>query len=376
MLTPRENLLRAYHHEMPEWIPVVGHVDPYNQPHKRGMDPVLLEQLAQVQWHDESTINFSRYLGLDISDFYYAPIITRQRRVTVESEMCDNTRTTRWITLRGVLQEVTHFSPDTGMWYTAEHAVKEVADLPLLASVFEDMEFELDPQGVAALKQRRELVGDDGIVTFAMTGTPLGQMVRVHAGVETTGYLWADGPREMHDLFAVMADNHLRQFRLAASLDGVDAVLGMDDTSTTTISPAMFEEFCLGYTDEVADTLHAGGKMYFHHSCGLIHDLLDLYRQTKMDAVHGFTVPSIGNVSIAQGKEKLGSKITIIVGLPQLCGNMDDREAVRQDIAKMFEEAKPGDNIVFGLAPDPGKDMEETAFVANVCKEYQRMVGG
>ena len=83
MLTPRENQLTAFRHGMPEWIPVVGHCDPYNQPHKRGMDPVLAEQLRQVQWHDESTINFSRYLGLDISDFYTVPITTRHHTVTV-----------------------------------------------------------------------------------------------------------------------------------------------------------------------------------------------------------------------------------------------------------------------------------------------------
>ena len=285
-----------------------------------------------------------------------------------------NRRITRWKTPCGELREIQLCSPDTGMWYTEEHAVKDVADLPILASVFADMEFALDPQGVAALKQRSALVGDDGIVTAAMTGTPLGQMVRVHAGVETTGYLWADGPRELHELFAVMEENHLRQFRLAASLEGIDAVLGMDDTSTTTISPAMFEEYCLGYTDHVAEVMHAGGKCYFHHSCGLIHDLLDLYRQTKMDAVHAFCVPPIGNITIAEGKEKLGSKITIITSLVQLCGNMDDREAVRASIAEMFEEAAPGDNIVFGLAPEPVKDMEETAFVANVCKQYQRRI--
>ncbi len=51
---------------------------------------------------------------------------------------------------------------------------------------------------------------------------------------------------------------------------------------------------------------------------------------------------------------------------------MNDREAVRESIAAMFRDAAPGDNIVFGLAPEPVRDMEETAFVANVCKEFQR----
>ncbi len=93
-----------------------------------------------------------------------------------------------------------------------------------------------------------------------------------------------------------------------------------------------------------------------------------------MDAVHAFCIPPIGNITIAEGKEKLGTKITIIAGFVQLCGNMDDREAVSDSIAVMFEEAAPGDNIVFALAPEPVRDMEEIAFVANESKKYQRSV--
>jgi len=41
VITPRENLLRVFRGELPEWIPVVGHADPYNQPSRRCMDPEL-----------------------------------------------------------------------------------------------------------------------------------------------------------------------------------------------------------------------------------------------------------------------------------------------------------------------------------------------
>ena len=32
MISGRENLIRVFRHEMPEWIPVSGHCDPDNQP--------------------------------------------------------------------------------------------------------------------------------------------------------------------------------------------------------------------------------------------------------------------------------------------------------------------------------------------------------
>ena len=41
MTTRRENLMKIFRHETPEWIPVTGHCDPYNQPSREGMDPEL-----------------------------------------------------------------------------------------------------------------------------------------------------------------------------------------------------------------------------------------------------------------------------------------------------------------------------------------------
>ena len=66
MITRRENLLKVLRHEQPEWIPVTGHCDPYNQPSREGMDPVLAAALGEVHWGDTATVTFSRYLGLDI----------------------------------------------------------------------------------------------------------------------------------------------------------------------------------------------------------------------------------------------------------------------------------------------------------------------
>lgn len=373
MLTSRENIRRVLRHERPEWIPVAGHVDPYNQPHKRGMDPALAEALREVRWSDESTVAFSRYLGLDIMDLYGPPLRVEQQRVEVTQVRDGDELVTQWHTPQGELRQVQRFSESTGLWYTVEHMVKGPQDLPRLAEVFADQEVEIDEAGREALRRRRELIGEDGILTAPLPGTPLGQMVRVHAGPGGIAYLWADARQELHDLFAVMEQNHRRQFELAASLPEFDALVTMDDTSTTTISPAMFEEYCLEYTERLAEVTQAAGKFYFHHSCGLIRDLLPLYRQTKMDAVHGFTPPALGDVTIAEGKRRLGPGVAIIAGVVQMFGDLSDRGRVAESIRRMFEEAAPGDNVMFWLAADPEKDMELTAFVAGECLRWRRM---
>lgn len=337
------------------------------------MDPELRKALTEkIQWRDGSGAILSRYLGLDIIDRFGPPIASKRRRVVVETIEKPNGWSTVYKTPCGELREVYARAESTSMPYCQEHLIKSAADLPALASVFEDEEFYLANGARDSVQQRKAQVGDQGLIEGNLPGTPLGMMVRVHSGVETLAYLWNDARSELHSLFKVMEENHLRRFQLAASL-GYDILTGMDDTSTTAISPAMFEEFCLGYTDRIADAVHAYGAFYAHHSCGLIRNLLPLYRQTKMDAVDALCLKPTGDLnSITEAKALLGPRITIKAAVQQLRGNMDNHAVVAASIAQMFRDAAPGADIIFGMAGEPNRKMADHKFVAQECIKHQR----
>ena len=370
MLTRRENLLKIFRHEIPEWIPLAGHCDPYNHPSREGMDPELAAALGEVRWSDTSTVTFSRYLGLDIMDWFGLPVRVTRRNVTVESSTEGDVTTRLWHTSKGDLREVSQVCRDptgavSGNW--TEHLVKGPADLPAFAEIFADEVIVPDPEGLERTRLRRELIGDDGLLMGAMEGTPLGMMFRVYSGVATLAYLWADAPAALRDCFAVMEANYLQRLAVGCQSE-VDVLVSVDDTSTTAISPAMFAACNLALTDSRAAAVHAAGKLYFHHSCGQIRDLLPLYRRTTMDAVHAFTIPSIGNVTVADGRLLLGNRITIIAGLQQLAGPMDDRAAVQASIRQMIREAAPGDHFIMNVAGYPNRTMEQTRFVVDCCR--------
>ncbi len=371
MTTPRENLLKIFRHETPEWIPVAGHCDPYNQPSREGMDPALVAALGEVHWGDTATVTFSRYFGLDIMDWYGLPYRITRRNVTVESRAEGDVTTHVWHTPKGDLREVIQVCRDSSGAVSSnwtEHLVKGPADLPPLASIFEDEVIEANPDAIARTHDRRKLIGEDGLILGSMDGTPLGMMFRIYSGVAALAYLWADAPNALRDCFAVMEANYLQRLKVGVQSD-IDVVVSVDDTSTTAISPAMFEECNLALTDARVDASHAAGKIYFHHSCGLIRDLLPLYRRTKMDAVHAFTTPPLGNVTVAQGRKALGGRITIMAGVGQLAGPMDDRAAVRAGIHQMIREAAPWDHFILGLAGYPNRTVEQTKFVVDCCRE-------
>jgi hypothetical protein len=370
MLTARENLLRIFRHEMPEWIPICGHVDPYNQPNRDGMDPDLATQMGTVEWHDLSTILFSRYLGLDIMDYTGPPvrISRREVRVDVMHEGEDTIET--WHTPAGQLRQVSRRCREDGTSYLVEHMVKSPADIPALGAIFEDEVIEIDPAVLAAIRERQELIRDDGMLMCFMAGTPMGMMYRVYSGVETLAYLSVDAPGALADLFSVMERSYQQQLRLSVG-SAADAFVGMDDTSTTVISPAMFEGFSLDCTDLRAQTCHENGKFYFHHSCGLIRDLLPLYRRTRMDAVHAFTVPPLGNVTVAEGRRLLGDRITIIAAPHVLAEESWDPGHVETKVAEFFASTERGDHFIVSLLAYPHRTMEQTRAVVDECRKYQ-----
>jgi hypothetical protein len=370
--TPCENLLRVFRHEQPDWIPVTGHCDPYNQPNREGMDPELAAALGEVRWGGTATVTLSRALELDIMDWFGLPAVRVSRRNVAIERMVEGDITTRvWHTPAGDLREVIRVCRDaTGAVSSnrTEHMIKGPEDLAALGAIYEDEVIETDPAGLERTRERRQLIGDDGLLLGPMAGTPLGMMFRVYSGVGTLAYLWADAPATLRDCFAVMEANYQRRLAIGVQSD-VDAIVSVDDTSTTAISPAMFEACNLDVTDARADAAHAAGKLYFHHSCGLIRDLLPLYRRTRMDAVHAFTVPPCGNVTVAEGRRTLGDRITVIAGLGILAGPMDSPAHVRASIHQMIHEAAPGDHFILSVAGYPNRTMAQTKLVVDCCRE-------
>ena len=375
MLTPRENLLEVFHRGNPEWIPLVTHVDPYNQPNREGMDPELAEAMGTVHWQDENTVRLSRYLGIEILDYISGPVRIDRTNVEVETTQDGLDTAHVWHTPAGDLREVSRQCREDGTSYCVEHLVKSASDLPALAAVFADQVTRIEPQRLETIAQRQELIGDDGLLMCFMPGTPMGMMFRVYSGPETLAYLYADAPDALHDLFALMERTYQEGLRISLS-SAADAYVGMDDTSTTVISPAMFEEFNLDLTDQRSDLCHQAGKLYFHHSCGLLHDLLPLYRRTRMDAVHAFTPPPIGDVTIKEGMKLLGPAIAICAGTSAMSAAGWDPEEIRTLIRCAFDGLGPGSPVCLSLAAYPHRTMAQTGMIVEECRKWQARCAG
>ncbi len=361
MITPRENLLRIFSQGEPEYIPVTAGCDDWNQPRREGMDPDLSEKLGDITSSDDSVVILSRYLGIDIMDRCGPPVKTIQNSIKVEYVTEGYDTTTIWHTSKGDLRQVMRRSESEERHppYFAERVIKSAGDLPLFAEVFADQEYEYNGEQAAEIKRKRELIGDDGVLQCHMNGTPMGMLYRVFSGVENLAYLYIDAPNALADLFAVMEQKYQEQIRFAVQSD-IDMVVGIDDTSTTVISPAMFEQYNIELTNERVEICHEAGKRYLHHSCGLIQDLIPVYNQTKMDGVHAYTEPPVGNADYVEGRRILNPEIGIRTSTPGFMSNVGwDRERMKETVKKIFANLSPKDRFVFNMSAMPNRTVAE-----------------
>ena len=181
MTTPRENLLKVYRHEEPDWVPIVALADGYNRPSQ-----MPASYYEDIQGMSPSRA-LSRYFELDVLD-RVGGYTEHYRNVGYTKTVEGKLETERWetpygtITLRALRTEyaLQEGAPLTSL-ARVEYPVKSVADLRAFAYIFENLEYEFHPQQVA---QRVDAVGGERTGDRGSASKPAGNVrtcLRGHA---------------------------------------------------------------------------------------------------------------------------------------------------------------------------------------------------
>ncbi|MBQ4628978.1 MAG: hypothetical protein IJB44_07855, partial [Clostridia bacterium] len=100
------------------------------------------------------------------------------------------------------------------------------------------------------------------------------------------------------------------------TLDSSAQVLNFyEDSSTTNISPAMFEKYTLPEINEWGDMIHKEDRLLMHHACGHLKDLMPHIAGSNIDILESISPPPTGNISIADASKILPEHIAIIGGI-------------------------------------------------------------
>jgi uroporphyrinogen-III decarboxylase len=193
----------------------------------------------------------------------------------------------------GTLMERTRFNPESpNIPWTTRHRLQTVEDVKILTWMCERAEFV--PMGIF-FDQAEEKIGDDGVTTISILGTPMLWLINGEAVVDKFWYLYFDHTEEMEALFEAGHQMILRMCRAAAEGPG-RVVIQYDNLSSSLCSPRIWEKYAIRWINDYADALHAGDKVYLMHACGHLLAFGETFKKLRIDGFVDIATPPTGTL--------------------------------------------------------------------------------
>jgi uroporphyrinogen-III decarboxylase len=274
------------------------------------------------------------FIGSDIHDGGPDCISTRRTNTSVDVvSRPDGSQVTTYTTPRRTLTYIEGFDVDSHSYHPIRHPVQDVEDIEALTEFFADAEPEFDPEAAKKARAILETLGDSGIVATGIGISPLMDWLQHIAGVENGHYLLHDEPDRVEALFAEIHRYLLRKAEIIAEQHPFDIVYSVENTSTTLISPAMFDKYCMPLLTDYGRLLSDANKIHVLHMCGTLKRLLPQIGALPSHVNEAFTSAPVGDTSLMDGRSE-----------------MPDRCLIGGTNAALWLE--PGDNIIRTIERD------------------------
>ena len=301
-LTPKERFERAIRREevdrLPFWVKIFG---------------ASYLGFQEQKYCDMPELELAELLDLDHMAGGPAPVTGHIDGVTVRSEKENGNRVTITETPDGTLRAVTGYDQSSRSSHPIEFPIKTVGDLRAMRHRYANTRYELNPETLDKGKERLKQVGDRGIVTGGVGVSPLMDIIQLLVGPENTYYLMADHPDEMDELIEEMHRDRLRFVRVAAEYAPFDYLVSVENTSTTLLSPGLFEKYCWRHLNEYGKIINEHGKTHILHQCGKLKALLPKVDELPAACIEAYTSPPVGDTALADRVE-LCPSVSIIGG--------------------------------------------------------------
>jgi len=220
-------------------------------------------------------------------------------------------------------------------WIT-EYLIKKDEDIHLLEKYMPVPR--LDP---AAVNTAWEKIGDRGILRGFVWGDQAGcwQHAACLMDIQELILRSFDKPEWVHELLRILLKKklHFIETMKGARFDLIET--GGGSASSTLISPALYQEFCLPYDRKMHDVLHSLGFTVVYHTCGGTRGIEEMIVANGCDASETLAPTSIGgNQEPWEIKAKIGRRLALIGGLDQFnVLTSGTREEIRAMVFKLFE---------------------------------------
>ncbi|MFP4176848.1 MAG: uroporphyrinogen decarboxylase family protein [Candidatus Brocadiia bacterium] len=201
------------------------------------------------------------------------------------------------------------FDPDTESWHPTRFPVNNVQELAASRWLYRDTSYEVDSGDAEQhLRRQAELQEKDAVTMCGVGPGPLMNMVEHQSGPVTSIYLMEDAPELFGEVLELMHQDRLRYLRTVLPELEVDTFWLTENTSTTLISPEMFENYCMPHLRDYGNIILEHNITPVHHMCGTLNALLEKVDKLPALVNEAFTTPPVGDCTLAEGRQRMPSK--------------------------------------------------------------------
>jgi len=200
-----------------------------------------------------------------------------------------------------------------------------------------------------------ERIGEAGIATDSSPTSPIQEIIQHLTGVEKFyTVFFTDYLSEIEKLIEVMHEKNMEAYELLAN-SPASVVIDYENTSTTLVSPAIYEKYSLPYIDDYADILHKKNKIFLTHRCGKLGGLVGLLKKGKDDGIIDISPEPTGDLNIWDAREAWPDKI-VQGGLDPTILTQWSIGRVKDYVKLILNKAGSRDRLIIGTADATPKD--------------------
>ena len=335
-MTSKERLYKALKLEKPDRLPVTVHqwqnyhlkyymnnIDALEAFKNTGMDASIQYFEAMGQFWLPGAVKTRKYSDEWIDE---AEIINHD----VNNMIVNHTIHTP----KGILTYKTEGNEKTT--WIAEFLIKEKEDIYLLKYMPVP---KLDKKRI---EKEYDRIGNHGILRGFVWGDQAGCWQQACCLFDTLPMIYAanDEPNWVHEFLNILLEKKLQFIEESINGSKFDIIeTGGGASSSTVISPKMFQEFCLSYDRRIHNELHRVGHISTYHTCGGMNGILDLIIDTNTDASETFSPKGVGgNIEGPEAYNALHGKVCMIGGMDQFnVLTSGTPQQVKKEVYRLFE---------------------------------------
>jgi hypothetical protein len=302
-MTPRERILAILNGQTPDQVPWAGDLDYWASALiAQGTKPAGFKESAEyIDWHRSLGVGF--YLQ---GYFPFRAVYELEERNWHEGHK----RYRELVTPEGTLRECWQYLPDSFAEAPVEHLLKSEDDLPAMRYLYAHTFWEPE-YGFAY--QRREQIGDQGVLLCYLPKSPFMHLVALEAGISAVTFAATEAPDEFAATLDVMRASFDQAARIAVDCPA-EVLMIPENLSAEMIGPRYFEKYMRPYQQKWIHEIAAAGKHSYIHMDGTLRGLLRQEASTGITVIEAMTPDPVGDVPVEEWAELAANPKTILWG--------------------------------------------------------------